>query len=699
MRKIISFVLLIALCIPVCTPIVSYAAMQNTVTLYDSTYSYYADGTAPEYNKHAIFKSNTGNPVFCGNHGLPSPVGDTLGDSKKLEMYAYDNETVRKVLYYGYLGPKEWKGFSEAKYNGVYKAGSAANKRVWCGIAVTGMALTKTQNYGYLYEVSGFKEFWEYIKSAPKPPEGFKTYVMYGNSSQQDLFTWDYNPQGNLTLIKGIEKNANLVKLCPEQYSLKGAKYVVSTDKNGKNVVGEFTTKADGTANTLVLAPGYYYVKETIAPKGFEVDAQTYKIEVEEDKDKCLNVEDKPIIGYIDMLLKKVDSTDEIGLEGAIFKVNYYKQLTSDTSSLTPDRTWEFKTGSKGEIALSEEYKVAGDELYKDDNGQVVGLIGTYEFIEKQAPNGYAKTDNVMISHIMRDEVSGKIKEYNAPTITNEPQTVSIIIQKIDENALTEDNKNVDLSGAIYEIRNANDEVVGSIITDVYGIGRIDELKPGEYRITEVKAPNGYLINSEEIVVNAITTDDIMINYEFYTESIEKPTSVEVIKYETKEGIKTNIKDATLQVIDSKGEVVHEFISTDEPHIIRYLPAGEYTLREIKAPEGYLLAEDVSFSVDEYTETICVEMENKRKSIIPEKPEIPAMPDKPKEPVVPDIPKEEIEQPDVQEKPVVEVVEKEEIEKVPDTGDENYPYVYVSIAIISLIFFTYLFKKKYVKKY
>jgi len=81
----------------------SYASIEERVTLKGFTYSYYSDGQAPEYNQHGEFEGSLGNPVYCGNHGLPSPTGNTVGDSKSFAIYEYDNEIVEKILYYGFV--------------------------------------------------------------------------------------------------------------------------------------------------------------------------------------------------------------------------------------------------------------------------------------------------------------------------------------------------------------------------------------------------------------------------------------------------------------------------------------------------------------------------------------------------------------------------------------------------------------------
>ena len=65
---------------------------------------------------------------------------------------------------------------------------------------------------------------------------------------------------------------------------------------------------------------------------------------------------------------------------------------------------------------------------------------------------------------------------------------------------------------------------------------------------------------------------------------------------------------ATLQVIDSARNIIEEWTSTTEPHKINRLPVGEYTLVEKQAPDGYLLAEDIKFTVKENGEIQKVEM-------------------------------------------------------------------------------------------
>ena len=610
MKKILAILLILIICFTT----ICYGSTSNTVTIAESTYSYYEDGSAPEYNKHAIFKSSTGNPVFCGNHGLPTSIGDDIGDSKTLQMVEYNNESVRKVLYYGYLGPKEWSGFSQSKYNGVYKAGSAENKRKWCGNAVTGIALTKTQGKGYFYNIAGFEEFWSYIKSAPTPPKGFKVYVMYGGSKEQDLFTWMYNPQGTLKVSKTSASNSELIQECPEQYSLEGAEYLVSTDGAGTNIVGKLITDKHGNSNEITLKTGTYYIKESVAPRGFGIDKTTYKITVEEDKINTLHVKDEPLFDPMNLLLVKSDSETGTGLEGAVFEVNYYKELVDDVTNETPSKTWLFKTDSRGRISLNDTYKVGGDELYKDENGNPVGLIGTYEFIEKDAPIGYAKDENSIIRQVTEDEVTGNSTIYNSPRIINISQTVSIVLQKYDAN--TDNSEELrDMSGAIYQVKNEAGDVVGEIITDKDGNGEITGLKPGKYILKEIKAPVGFLISQEEIIVDGKADDPNQVNFEYKIEVGDNPTTTSIFKYEVKNGEKIALSGAKMQILNEDGQVVEEFVTMDEKHYVKYLPVGKYVLKELEAPSGYSKGQDVEFEIKEDSEITIVEMENTKEEV------------------------------------------------------------------------------------
>lgn len=696
-------------------------AASATVTYHGSLYSYMANGQRPTENMHGVFTSNFGSGiVYCGEHGINAPTGDTPGSYAVLDAQEYSNDLIAKILYYGYQGPKEWSGFSSSTYNSVYQLFSgnyATSKTQACGVAVTSSALTRAYaNEGRWYNVSGLDAFWSYVNSQPSAPSGFKVYRM-ATTGQQDLFTWVHNPVGTLNLnksvsvsgtgnsiagaqytvysnsslkssvgvltttasgatntltlpvgtyyvketsapfgwsldssvhtavvtedrlttvssteipsfgyvnlLKRVSENQDLVNQCPEQYSLAGAEYGVyisrwgTIDDTPSQKVGTLVTRADGSTNVLTLNPGTYYVKETLAPEGYEKDPNIHTVVVNPAQTATVTSYEKPLFDPMTIVLNKVDAQGtNLPIEGAEFTVKYYKQLVNDTTGLTPDRTWVFATNAVGTIILHDNFKVGGDELYKDENGVAVGLIGTYEFTETKAPTGYAAMEGSIIRHVTRDGVDGDSTIYLEPTVNEYPQTVSITVQKVDsETGERVPQGHGSFAGAIYEVTQYNallgrDEVVGRITLDANGKGTLGDLKPGIYDVHEVKAPNGYLLNDSIINVRAGIREINTANFDYEVESKEIVSKTEITKYEISGGSEAMVVGAKMQVLDRNGNVVEEWITTETPHVIKGLAVGTYTLHEVSAPAGFVKAQDKTFEVRGGVETTTVKMED-----------------------------------------------------------------------------------------
>ena len=90
---------------------------------------------------------------------------------------------------------------------------------------------------------------------------------------------------------------------------------------------------------------------------------------------------------------------------------------------------------------------------------------------------------------------------------------------------------------------------------------------------------------------------------------------------------------AKLTILDKDGKVVESWTSEEKAHYIEMLPIGDYTLREETAPDGYLVAEDVKFTVKDTGEIQKVVMKDEAKptetptetpSETPETPDTPS---------------------------------------------------------------------------
>ena len=114
----------------------------------------------------------------------------------------------------------------------------------------------------------------------------------------------------------------------------------------------------------------------------------------------------------------------------------------------------------------------------------------------------------------------------------------------------------------------------------------------GEYIVKEIAAPTGYFL-SDELYPVTISDDGDVIE----VTAVNAPVSVAISKSDI---YGKELAGAQMMLVDENGDTVDEWTSDSKEHIVRGLPAGAYTLKEVAAPEGYVIATDISFSVDEY---------------------------------------------------------------------------------------------------
>ncbi len=155
----------------------------------------------------------------------------------------------------------------------------------------------------------------------------------------------------------------------------------------------------------------------------------------------------------------------------------------------------------------------------------------------------------------------------------------------------SDDNTKV-LTGVLFEIsinEDMSDPFV-TIETDETGVALFSELELGTYYIREAKQVDGYVIN-ETIYKVEITADGDVLE----VTCVNTPTEM----FFSKQNI-TNSKElpgAQIVIKDKEtGDIIDEWVSTEEPHIIKYLVEGkEYIMIETQAPNGYDIAEEITF--------------------------------------------------------------------------------------------------------
>ncbi len=217
---------------------------------------------------------------------------------------------------------------------------------------------------------------------------------------------------------------------------------------------------------------------------------------------------------------------------------------------------------------------------------------GEYVICEIQAPDGYILSNEQFPVTISEDGDTVEI------TAENEAITVEISKQDI---------YGEELAGAEMQLVNENGEIVDEWVSD--GTNHVvTELSVGKYTLKEIAAPNGYVI-ATNIAFEVFTDGSAVVENVDATATTEDGHPLIVMVDDTtkveisKRDITTDeeLPGATLQIIDENGEVIEEWVSTSEPHIIEaQLIAGKtYTLKETIAPDGYTIANSIDFTVNE----------------------------------------------------------------------------------------------------
>ena len=150
----------------------------------------------------------------------------------------------------------------------------------------------------------------------------------------------------------------------------------------------------------------------------------------------------------------------------------------------------------------------------------------------------------------------------------------------------------------------------------------------GSFQVMELATLPGYLTMKEPVAVEVNAAEVEM-------EPIaNNQTIVHISKVDAETG--EELPGATLELYGPDGTLIETWETGDIPHVVTGLPVGEgYVLKETDAPEGYQLAEDITFAVEETAEIQFVGMVDEPSPEEPEKPEEPSTPDEPTEPEKP----------------------------------------------------------------
>ena len=351
---------------------------------------------------------------------------------------------------------------------------------------------------------------------------GFETNLHhFGGSTPQTVGTvfelaFKVQSKGKLC-IKKTSANPAITDNNP-CYSLQGAEYgVYKTEadaKANKNKVNTLTIgKYDSSekykdwSNEIELDEGTYYVKETKNPKGYALNNSVVSVVVKANESSWIGsngeFKDYPQSDPVSVVLGKVDKETNqnkpqgsASLAGAEFTVKYYKGLyDSDPakSGQIPARSWVLKTNENGFCGLRASDKVSGDDFFYDSNKNTTLPVGTITIQESKAPVGYFINNEVFVRKITSSGNAERVETFNMPTVNE--KVIKFNIKKVQAGTSTP------VSGAVFRhtLPNGSTE---DLTTNGSGEITITGLASGTHKIKEIKSPDGYQLNPNEVVFN-----------------------------------------------------------------------------------------------------------------------------------------------------------------------------------------------------
>lgn len=384
----------------------------------------------------------------------------------------------------------------------------------------------------------------------------FKTTVS-ANQTAETTIT-DEAPTGKISIRKSDSKGN-----VQGEASLEGAEYTVYGADSQE--VGKITTDKDGNGSLENLVLGTYTVKETKAPEAYDLDWNTYTVE--------LTYKDQNTA----IILGNVDSKENV-------KTGKIEIKKTDTEG-NPLKSGEFGIYANADMYI-------GDTLYK--KGQLVVSIKTDN-------SGVARSDDLPYGSYYVKEISAPTQEagnshnfvlsddtqYVKINGKNNTDTITFVDKKVTASKTTITGTD-EIKGAVMTVTDNDGKVIDTWTSDgnPHSIKGLHERS--EYTLTETTAPKGYVkAESIKFTVSTDKKDQTLVMKDKQFTASKKDASG-----------KNYVEGAKLEVRDDQNRVVDSWTSTKEDHYVSGLEEGKtYRLVEAEAPKGYVKASDIYFTV------------------------------------------------------------------------------------------------------
>ena len=354
------------------------------------------------------------------------------------------------------------------------------------------------------------------------------------------------------------------------------------------DVVSEITTDENGYAETEPLYLGKYEIKEVSAPFGYVQNTESQFVELTYAGQEIAvldTVNTSFVNDYqdVEISLSKVMENDELfGIYGKDCYTSVSFGLFAAEDITAADGTVIPADGLISEVSLDENMtaviaekipfgKYYVQEIATDEHYVLNGekYLVTFEYMGQEVTTVSIDCGQ-FVNELKRGKIEGiKVNESEEPL----------------ENALF----------GLFAVDTAeftSESAYMTAVSDKNGYFKFDEIPYGEYVVHEIEAPTGYILSDESYPVTVCEDGETIT-----VRTINKPITVELSKIDV---YGEELIGAEMQLENANGEIVDEWTSDGTNHVVTELPAGDYTLKEIAAPDGYVIATDIKFTVDVY---------------------------------------------------------------------------------------------------
>lgn len=543
--------------------VVGIDSIKNVYATNISSKNDYPKQSEVNYDGKVTYGSNIvgdfkmgGRQAFCMQHPVATP-----GTGVKIQQQIYDDNNVRKVLYFGWGGPEQWSGFESRTH----------------GIVVTSLALSYYY-YGDNSSPKTIKNFMEYIKNKSVPNFSV-TFSKSKVSAYRD---------GNVQRTETVTLNSG-----SDLFGID-----ITIPKNVTYVDETHGTRQTGGSVTIKGKTKFHFE----APLNEKLDSWNIN-------DKISSFAFQPIIAIAGSSYQTTGSWD-------------YVEDPSKTTSLTVD--W-LQLGSieitkndiYGNLIDGAVFRLWNNDSYDENVTVTNGKIkvenlttGIYYLQEQTAPNGFL-VDNTIYTVTLN--AGDEIKQ----TVTDKEPQGTITVTKTNDmdnkvsNAKFYVKADGDIRSAGGNLLYSNGAIVDTLTTNASGVDTTVELPLGNYIVEEYEVPHGYLLNKNKYKVSlkyanqntpvvttstTISNDEPLGTIEFQkeidsdvTNNLEGDVFLSNLKY----GLyaRNDIKNvAGTKTYYTKDTLISQKV-TDENGRIQWtdLHIGDYYLKELETNDSLLI--------------------------------------------------------------------------------------------------------------